>query len=343
MAYHFENIKLEKGMYGRSSRSFSQALEELDPSEHYRGTPLEGLDAFQRQLKRFDIHVKGAGSDMVEKFFHTSDSAVLFPEFVSRVVRQGMEEESILPAITATVTKFDGMDYRSIASVPSEEDKKLRRVEEGARIPETTVRTQENLVHLYKRGRMLVASYEAIRFQRLDLFSVTLRQIGAYIGRMHLEDAIEVLRNGDGNQNTGQQYTIGTKPITGTKGTLTYDALLEFWSQFDPYTMNTMLVGSDVMLAMLKLDEFQNPLTGLNFQGTGTLTTPLGAKLLRTSAMPAGILIGLDRNYALEQICGSEITVEYDKLIDRQLERAAITSISGFAKLFTEASKVLVV
>ena len=49
MAYHFENIKLEKGMYGRSSRSFSQALEELDPSEHYRGTPLEGLDAFQRQ------------------------------------------------------------------------------------------------------------------------------------------------------------------------------------------------------------------------------------------------------------------------------------------------------
>ena len=343
MAYHFENIKLEKGMYGRSGRSFSQTLEELDPSEHYRGTPLEGLDAFQRQLKRFDIHVKGAGSDMVEKFFHTSDSAVLFPEFVSRVVRQGMEEESILPAITATVTRFDGMDYRSIASVPSEEDKKLRRVEEGARIPETTVRTQENLVHLHKRGRMLVASYEAIRFQRLDLFSVTLRQIGAYIGRMHLEDAIAVLRDGDGNENAAAEYTIGTTPITGTNGTLTYDALLEFWSQFDPYTMNTMLVGSDVMLAMLKLDEFQNPLTGLNFQGTGTLTTPLGAKLLRTSAMPAGILIGLDRNYALEQICGSEVTVEYDKLIDRQLERAAITSISGFAKLFTEASKVLVV
>ena len=91
---------------------------------------------------------------------------------------------------------------------------------------------------------------------------------------------------------------------------------------------------------MLKLEEFQNPLTGLNFQGTGTLTTPLGAKLLRTSACPAGKLIGLDKNYALEQICGSEITVEYDKLIDRQLERAAITSISGFAKLYTEASKV---
>lgn len=343
MAYHYESVKLEKGMYGRSGRSFAQTLEELDPSEHYRGTPLEGMDAFQRQLKRFDIRVKGAGSDMVEKFFHTTESAVLFPEFVSRVVRQGLEEESILPAITATVTNFDGMDYRSIASIPTEEEKSLKRVEEGAQIPQTTVRTQENLVRLHKRGRMLVASYEAIRFQRLDLFSVTLRQIGAYIGRMHLQDAIDVLINGDGNGNAAQKLTVGDGTISGEAGTLSYDALVDFWSQFDPYTMNTLLVSGDMMLSMLKLPEFQNPLTGLNFQGTGTLTTPLGAKLLRTSAMPAGTLIGLDKGYALEQICGSQVTVEYDKLIDRQLERAAITSISGFAKLFPEASKVLTV
>lgn len=343
MTYQFENIRLEKGMYGRSGHTFTQTLEELDPSEHYRGTPLEGLDAFQRQLRRFDIKVKGAGSDLVEKFFHSTDSAVLFPEFVSRVVRQGLEEESILPHITATVTNFDGMDYRTIASIPTGDQKALRRVEEGAEIPQTTVRTQENLVRLHKRGRMLVASYEAIRFQRLDLFSVTLRQIGAYIGRQHLQDAVEVLLNGDGNDNAAEKFTIGTSPISGSKGTLSYEALLDFWSQFDPYTMNTMLVSTDVMLAMLKLSEFQNPLTGLNFQGTGNLTSPLGAKLLRSAAVPQGTLIGLDKGYALEQICGSQVTVEYDKLIDRQLERAAITSISGFAKLFGEASKVLTV
>ena len=333
MSYHFENVRLEKGMYGRGGKSFTKTLEELDPSERYRGTSLEGLGAFQRQLKRFDIRVKGADSDQVEKFFHTTESSVLFPEFVSRVVRQGVEEGGILPDITATVTKFDGMDYRSIASVPTEEEKELVQVEEGGAIPETSVRTQENLVKLRKRGRMLVASYEAIRFQRLDLFSVTLRQIGAYIGKMHLQDAIGVLMEGDGNGNPAEVVDAG--------GELSYDALLEFWSRFDPYTMNTLLVGGDTMLKLLKLKEFQNPLTGLNFQGTGTLSTPLGAKLLRTSAMPAGTIIGLDRNYALEQVTGSEVTVEYDKLIDRQLERAAITSISGFAKLFTDASKVM--
>ena len=341
MSYRFDNVRLEKGMYNEAGRSFTQVLEREDPTEQYKGTPLEGLDAYQRQLKRFDIKVKGAGSDVVEKFFSTSQSAVLFPEYIARSVRQGMEETDLLPHITAAVTRFDGLDYRSIASIPDEDQKSLRRVEEGASIPQTQVKTQENLVKLYKRGRMLVASYEAIRYQKLDLFSVTLRQIGAHINRMHLEDAIDVLINGDGNNNAAQKLTVGTSPMGGTAGTLTYDELVDFWAQFDPYEMNTLLVSGDMMLQLLKLEEFQNPLTGLNFQGTGKLATPLGADLLRTSALESGTLIGLDKRYALEMVQGSDVLVEYDKLIDRQLERAAITSISGFAKLFVDAAKVL--
>ena len=341
MGYAYDNVRLEKGMYRQAGQSFTQVLEQEDPSERYKGTPLEGLDAYQRQLKRFDIKVKGAGSDVVEKFFRTSDSAVLFPEYIARAVRQGMEEANLLPSIVATTTRIEGMDYRSVASVPGKEEKELRNVEEGAAIPQTEVKTQENLVKLHKRGRMLVASYEAIRWQKLDLFSVTLRQIGAHINRMLLEDAIDVLINGDGNDNAAKEYKVGTSPIGGASGTLTYDDLVDFWAQFDPYEMNTMLVSGDVMLKMLKMSEFQNPLTGLNFQGTGKMTTPLGANLLRTSAMSENTMIGLDKNYALEMVQAGDVTVEYDKLIDRQLERAAITSTCGFAKLYQDASRVL--
>ena len=194
-------------------------------------------------------------------------------------------------------------------------------------IPATTVKTKENLVKLHKRGRMLIASYEAVRYQKLDLFSVTLRQIGAHIARTQLEDAINVLVNGDGSANAA--------PVTNvaSAGTLTYDDLVDFWAKFDPYEMNTLLVPGDVMVKMLKLDEFQNPLTGLNFQGTGKLTTPLGAQLHRTSAVADGVIIGLDNRYALELVKAGDVMVEYDKLIDQQLERAAISSISGFAKI----------
>ena len=85
----------------------------------------------------------------------------------------------------------------------------------------------------------------------------------------------------------------------------------------------------------------QDAAAGLTFHGTGKLITPMGAKVLRTSAVPEGKLIGLDRNYALELVKAGDVTVEYDKLIDRQLERAAITTIAGYAKIFPDASQVL--
>ena len=337
----YDNLRLEKGMYRQSGMSFTQVLESLDPSENYRGTALEGTDAFQRQLKRFGILAKGAGSSPVEKFFATMDSAVLFPEYIARTVRQGMEENDILPSIVATTTMIDAMDYRSIYSDASDEDKALQDVEEGAAIPETSVKTKEHLVKLTKRGRMLVASYEALRFQKLDLFSVMLRQIGSYIQKQQLSDAVKVLLEGDGNDNAAVQYTIGTSPISGTAGNLTYDQLVEFWGRFDPYTMNTILCSTGTMTKLLKVPELQNPLTGLNFQGTGKLTSPLGAQLHRTSAVADDVIIGLDNRYALEQVRAGDVLVEYDKLIDRQLERASITSISGFAKICDGAAAVL--
>ena len=337
----YDNLRLEKGMYRQAGKTFTQVLESLDPSENYRGTALEGTDAFQRQLKRFGIRAKGAGSSPVEKFFSTMDSAVLFPEYIARTVRQGMEENDILPSIVATTTVIDAMDYRSIYSNPTDDDKALRDVEEGGEIPSTEVKTKDHLVKLTKRGRMLVASYEAIRFQKLDLFSVMLRQIGSYIQKQQVADAVKVLIEGDGNENAAVQYAVGTSPMSGTAGSLTYDQMVEFWGQFDPYTMNTILCSTGTMTKLLKIPELQNPMTGLNFQGTGKVGTPLGAQIHRTSVVGDGKIIGLDNRYALELVRAGDVLVEYDKLIDRQLERAAITSISGFGKICDGAAAVL--
>ena len=330
---NYDNIRLEKGLY--SSGNFTKALESLDPTENYKGTSLEGLDAYQRQLKRFGIKVGGSGSDVVDKFFKTSDSAVLFPEYVSRAVRQGLEQADILPGIVASTTVIDGMDYRSITSVPTEDEKELKIVKEGAFIPETNIRSKENLVKLKKRGRSLVASYEAIRFQRLDLFTVTLRQVGSYIARTLLKDAIEVIVNGDGADNAAE--IVGCK----TPGTLTYADLVDFWNGFDPYELNTIVAEPEVMAAMLNMEQFRDAAAGLNFHGRGDMITPLGAKLLKSAAVGEGTLIGLDKTAALEMVKAGEVMTEYDKLIDRQLECAVISCTAGFAKIFDGASKVL--
>ena len=331
---NFENITIEKGMY-QGKGGLTEALERLDPSENYEGTSLEGLDAFSRQLKRFDIRVSGRGSDCVEKFFQTSNSAALFPEYVSRAVRQGMERADILPNIVATVTDIEGMDYRSIVSDPSEDDKTLKIVGEGATIPQTRVKTRENLVQLHKRGRMLVASYEALRFQRLDLFTVTLNQIGAYIARAQLKDAIDVLVNGDGNNNAAANVSVATS------GALVYGDLVKLWANMSPYELNTILAPTQEMQKILEMSQMQDAVAGLDFQGTGKMVTPLGAALLHAPEMTAGTVIGLDKNCALEMVQAGGVVTDYDKLIDRQLERAAITCTAGFSKIFTEAAKTL--
>ena len=330
----FENITIEKGMY-QTRGGLTAALEQLDPSENYIGTALEGLDAFSRQLKRFDIRVSGRGSDCVEKFFQTANSAALFPEYISRAVRQGMERADILPNLVATVTDIDGLDYRSIVSEPGNDDKELKVVNEGASIPQTAVKTRENLVSLHKRGRMLVASYEALRFQRLDLFTVTLNQIGAYIARAQLQDAIDVLVNGDGNNNAA--------PVDATaqSGRIVYADLVALWANMAPYELNTILAPTQEIQRILNQPQFQDSEAGLTFHGTGNMATPLGAKLLHAPEMPAGSIIGLDKNCALEMVQAGGVMTDYDKLIDRQLERAAITCTAGFAKIFRDAARVV--
>lgn len=163
----FENITLEKGMYGVPGKNFTQVLEELDGSQNYAGTPFAGLDAYQRQLKRFGIRVSGANCDTVEKFFTSSQSAALFPEYVARAVRQGMEMASSLPDIAATVTKIDTLDYRTVQTATASDQKIEDPVAEGAAIPETVIKTAGSLVTLHKRGRLIVSSYEALRHHRL--------------------------------------------------------------------------------------------------------------------------------------------------------------------------------
>lgn len=331
----YKTINIDKSMYNRKGKTFSQVLEELDPSTNYKNTSLEKLDAFGRQLKRFDIRVSGAQSDMVEKFFQTSSSAALFPEYVSRAIKLGMEYADALPDITATVTKIDGMDYRSIVSDPDDDTKSLKVVSEGAFLPQTTIKTQENLVKLLKRGRMLVSTYEALRFQRLDLFTVTLKQIGAYIARTQLADAVNVLVNGDGNSN-------GAKVINASaSGTLKYTDLVRLWTELTPYELNTLLVPTALMEKILAMPEMQDSQATLDFHGTGRMITPMGAKLIHVPTLDSDKIVGIDKTCALEMVQAGDVLVDYDKLIDRQLERATVSVISGFAKLFNDASVVL--
>ena len=324
---NYQTIKLDKTMY-RHEKGFLGHLEELDPSVAYQGGPLAGLDAFERQLNRFGIKVKGAGSSTVSKFFATSESAALFPEYVARAVAQGTKDSGILQEIIASRTDINALDYRSITTDLDQNDLSAA-IAEGAAIPETNITLSENLVKLKKRGRLLKTSYEAIRFQRVDVVSVALAQIGSYIAKAHLKDAVQVLLSG------------APESVAAGGDALAYGDLLALWGLFDEFDMSVLLASPDMMLEILAIEELRDPVLGMGFQNTGAMATPLGARLLKSAAVPAGTVIALDKRFALEMVTAGGVQVEYDKLIDTQLERAAITSICGFNKIFPGAVKLL--
>ena len=68
MNNNYKELNIQKSLYRGCGESFAERLEKMDPTENYRGTELGHLDAFQRQLKRFDIQpLQRAGEVLPER------------------------------------------------------------------------------------------------------------------------------------------------------------------------------------------------------------------------------------------------------------------------------------
>ncbi len=314
----YNDIKLEKGLYNLSGKSFTAALEELDPTSAYCGTPLEKLDAFERQLKRFNIRVKGSNCDSVEKFFTSTESAVLFPEFVTRSIRKGFDD-TILSSVCAVKTVVNSGQYLGCVL---DDSTAYDVCSQGETLPTATVTESSAATVLAKYGRLISASYESIRQQRLDVFGVMLRSVGVRLAAAVVKKAVEVLADGADEVSTTE---------------LTYADLAELYGKFESFDMTTVIASPALAAKIAAMDQ----LSDSSADADGRFILPFGSELIKTSAAGADTIIGIDRDYALEFITSTELVMETDKLIDRQLDQMTASITCGFRKITPDAVKVL--
>ena len=314
----YNDIKLEKGLYNLSGKSFTAALEELDPTSAYCGTPLEKLDAFERQLKRFNIRVKGSECDSVEKFFTSTESAVLFPEFVTRSIRKGFDD-TILSSVCAVKTVVNSGQYLGCVL---DDSTAYNVCSQGETLPTATVTESSAATVLAKYGRLISASYESIRQQRLDVFGVMLRSVGVRLAAAVVKKAVEVLADGADEVSTTE---------------LTYADLAELYGKFESFDMTTVIASPALAAKIAAMDQ----LSDSSADADGRFILPFGSELIKTSAAGADTIIGIDRDYALEFITSTELVMETDKLIDRQLDQMTASITCGFRKITPDAVKVL--
>lgn len=318
----YNDVKLEKGMYHLANKSFLQALEEQDPAAQYAQTPLAKLDAYERQLKRFDIRVNGAGCDRVEKFFTTTESAVLFPEFVRRAVMQGMQE-AVLSDMVAVVSRSESNRYQGCSLTDTEE---YTTTAAGEEMPASAIMESSDVVTLSKYGRVIQASYEAVRQQRLDVFALMLRRVGRQLADSIVKQAVSVLKTAS-----------AASAITKAGSELAYSDLAALYGKFTGCNLTTILASPAVIADILVMSQ----MTEASSEAVSEIHLPFGAKLVKCTQLDDTAVLGLDKDFALEQIQSSDVVLETDKLIDRQLDCIAVSVNAGFRTLIADAVQML--
>ncbi|MGO0058640.1 phage major capsid protein [Brevibacillus fluminis] len=340
-----KKVEIEKGMYQEAQVKnlyLNDVLEKEDPTVEYKGTPFENTTALQRQLAARGIKTFGQNSDKVSKFFETgTDNLLLFPAVVETGIRKGLEENNIINQLVATTTNLNTSDtYKTLVWEDVAEDQELRRVAQGGPLPKTKITLGDKEITVFKYGRMLEGTYEAIKNQRLNVYLLQLQRFGYRLALSEVAVAIQVLMNGDGGVSGADTFAISS--LGGTANTMAYKPFVKFKGKFkDGYMPNIFLMPEELYTDTVTLEQFNNALLGFQFAATGEAQKILGGLPMRCDKVPDKKIVGIDTRFALNRIIANPLRIEYDKLIDTQIERSAITYSGGFEVLDPESRKVL--
>lgn len=325
----FEQIPLSKEMFQEAKEKGVTLSDLMKKNEKFKKEAK--LSPLQQQLAARSLQLSGAHAALVEDFYRTEDNRILFVETINEMVRLGMDEQLKsfvkLSDITATSTGILGGVYESAEVDVDNSTASAKRVAEGAGFPKVKIKFKDKAIKIAKHGYQIEASYETIRRMKINVFAVTMKMIGRNIAQDKISDAIDVLINGDGNNNP-----IATVNAA-VGGTLAYIDVVNLEEAFEYFEPSLMLSSKDMRVKYRTLAEYKDK------NGPAMAEPPLKAP-----AMPAGKIIALDSKAALEEVYekGGSL-VEYDKVIDKQLQNAVISEVSGWSILFRDAAKMLIV
>ncbi len=340
--------------------TFSMFLEKENPAP-------EGskLDAFERLMKEAGIVTrslpeKNVFSSTVETFYLTDGNKVLFPEYVARVLVQSMTEFPIMKYLIAARTPIDSNVYKAsyldLDDAANKKQLEMRRVTEAADLPVAKLKLGESAITLYKYGRAVEASYEAVRRMSLDIFNIHIREIGAKAAANKVAEILTVIKDGDGNNNAATSYKA--KDLDASFSTaLTRTAWIKFLLKFYPFGCDTIVSDEDGLIQILEVlypkVEVAGKMDELLASGL-SIKTVLPQNLVNNVTLLYSpdvkkigdkvALYGLNRGSAIEEIfeLGSTIN-EADKFIKNQTQLMTISENSGFRKILKKASAILTI
>jgi hypothetical protein len=334
------SIDLDAGHYVEAKRlgmSYTDYLAKLERDKGYEpvGAAAE-LDAFERQLAAHDIIVRGNAS-LVDAFYATKQSSVLFPEYISRQVSLGMTWGKWAVALEDVIAATDTLTGTAVAQIPAldfdKEKTKASKVAEGASFPTATITFKDRSIKLGKVGVKFGATYEVLRRMKLPVLNIFLQRIGYQIKKQKTELALLVLKDGDGNAGSAAA-------TSNAGGTWTYAQYVKFvlsaeeGHEFTHVCMNGSFL-QDMLTDTTNFPQFQSRGILERFLETGELVDFLGVKWTTHGKMDSETMMAWEKFTSL--IAYSEAganLVETEKVIGQQLENSVISEMIAYGKSF---------
>lgn len=340
--------------------TLSMYLENQDPTPEG-----EKLDAFERLMKDAGILTKTVSeknlfSSKVEAFYRTNENKVLFPEYIARTLVKAMSEFPLFEYLVAARTPIDSNVYKaSYLDFDEPKNKKateMKRVTEAADLPVAKLKLGETAITLYKYGRAVEASYEALRRMSIELFERHINRIGVEAANNKIAEMLTVIKDGDGNNNAAANFKAKSLD-SGFSNALTRKAWVKFLLKFYPYGCDTVIANEDGLLQILevlypassvagKMDELLagglNVKTNLPQGLVSNLTLLYSPYVEKIGGKEA--IYGINRKNCIEEIfeVGSTIS-EADKFIKNQTQILTVSENSGFRKIFDDSAFTLTI
>lgn len=168
----------------------------------------------------------------------------LFPAWVETTIREAAYAQDIINYLCDTTQGVDSNIVKS-ATLDLMNDKnkpsiKKARIAEGADLPIGRIYIGEKAINLWKHGRAIELTYEAARRMRIDLFTKQMNAIISDIAFQNLDAAVDVLVNGDGNDNAAKQLgTLATDNVITPAELVGF--LIDYWYT-NHYSADTLTV-----------------------------------------------------------------------------------------------------
>ena len=308
----YKNIKLSKKFYEHKSKSFTQILEELDPDDIYVDSPLRALDAYERQLRRFDIKVKGSNTDSLKKFFETTETALLFPEFINRKINRGYKSNAVLSHIVSSEYYLYDNEYDNII------DYKLTK---------SDTNTYELKHNLYNEIKPLLinlnVSYDSIKDMNLDSFGIILNSMGNVLAYDAFNYCIERLTN---------FMCIMPSDIVHIKN-INYKTILSIGNL--SYGIDTFICDTSTLIKILSLPELETYIS-IDSNRPGIYNTNIGITIIGCNNLKNEI-IALNSNTAINAIYGSKGKLNWETLMNTDFNKIEYILDIGFSKIIDKS------